>query len=748
MKRQWIQVLLAVAVVLGATESRAQTGVRTLTKGRLSALVDAWSGRYAVSDKRGRTVLFSSRNGLTSHISVRIDDVVWTNHGKSQMTAVWPQRNLGRGTVEVLVDRLRYWWDVPCAGGTARIVQELEPVSDSAYEEVRIHLRVENRGTRALRVGMTALTDLTANGDDRVRLRDRGTSIEREVALAGAAIPERLLLQSGAFLPDSAHCRYRGPGVTVPDRVVVGQWSYHGRLGTAVYGYEAVDLPVVDVAALLEWLSAEVGAGAQREEIGAVGFQAPPPPPPAVSTFAREFIVPRLLDHVTQVLVFSDSDATVRFHAPFMDDSRTALPARRGSWDTVFTMHAGQVVSVRYCPAFQWKPADSTTYYRQGHLRVTSTAEIGLLAHMRGAGFVGNGQTVWPTKWWDNYYLYHGNMANGAVFMTFTGQDTELTHRNDYGFLWYSFSCWYENCGNEIWFPDGITRKHRFPACSNFAGARNRHIRYWYNHYSPYHYPPDRSADGAGDAFEADQPFWLQAVIWQRPWPGQDPNALPVGYPWFHAYIHHPPRKHLGTEYTVVPFDKPASSRKEDLLRILAYEDDTEVTLFAGSPPMRLRKGEHVDTLFDRATVLRSNKPLAVYQHHLFWAYLGSDTSNSGQALPMLPHGLWGRRYHVASGDLMKHQYFASDPVTIVQRLYLIVITRADGKDRVRIDGVPLAAARFTDFEGFAYAYVDVDAAYHIVESDRPILTIACGEVGYEGWPWERNAFSYIPPFN
>ncbi len=258
-----------------AVQTAAQPVLLTLTKGKVTAVLDTFSGRFGAASADGKTMLFASGMSLTSHLSVLIDGTIWTNYGKSQMSAPYPQRNLGGGRTEILTDRLRYTWDVRGRAGTVGISLELEPVSDSLYEEVRIHLIVENLGTRAVDAGLTVMEDINADGDDNILLRDISTIWTHETALTGRGIPERLVLQSGAYAPDSAHCRVRGTALTDPDILTIGSWFYHSGLGTAVYGYTASSMPIGDAAVLLQWNSGALAPGARREEVTAIGFTAP-----------------------------------------------------------------------------------------------------------------------------------------------------------------------------------------------------------------------------------------------------------------------------------------------------------------------------------------------------------------------------------------------------------------------------------------------------------------------------------------
>jgi hypothetical protein len=226
--------------------------------------------------------------------------------------------------------------------------------------------------------------------------------------------------------------------------------------------------------------------------------------------------------------------------------------------------------------------------------------------------------------------------------------------------------------------------------------------------------------------------------------------------PWEVRYFHHPTRKELGTEYVFVPFRKRKAKRQEDFVRIIAYEDGTDITLYDGTPPIHLNRSGHVDTLLSQPTLIRCSKPVAVYQHHLSWTWLESDTTFSGGAFPLLPHGLWGHRYYSVTDDQYKSnvaplvtQYF-KDGRLHYDDLYLILVTKASNRSGITINDVPVDASRFTVFGDWAYAYIDITPGYHVVKSDYPFLAVSCGGGHGEGEPnpsWLKFGVSYIPPY-
>lgn len=728
----------------------AQPNAITLTKGRVMAVLDTLSGRFGTMRADGKTLLFASGTGLTSHVSIAIDNVIWTNYGKSQMTAAWPIRNLGRGQSEILADRLRYTWELRARGGTVRIVLDLEPVSDSLYEEVRIHLAIENGGSYGIGVGMTVMEDVDADGDDYVTLRSVSGPITKERAYSGESIPERVTMLSSSFLPDSAYCRFQGPGVTTPDRMTVGRWTYHGFLGTAVYGYEAKNQPIGDAAVLTQWDKAELAAGNRREEATAIGFAAPLPDPPGFSMFSREYIIPMAADHIVLSIV-SDSDAVVSIRAPFCDAiyENSSNPDNR--WDTTVTVSRDQpgclAVWLKHKPKHQ---TDSLTFYRQLFVSVSSDREIGIIVRPQAEHWGNDASSVLPVAGWDSACLYHGVLTGSDAGAFIGSTTTRFTLVRTIEYFWNDY-CRLPNGHLQPIIPP---LDWEIPAYGSllFETGTGR----FFDHWSPRRMN-DRNLtiDGAGDVLIGSSSFLLTNLIWSRIWPGYDigPMILP---PSQYSYFHHPTRKELGTEYVFVPFRKRKAKRQEDFIRIIAYEDGTDITLQDGTPPIQLNRSGHVDTLLSQPTLIRSSKPVAVYQHHLSWIWLESDTTFAGGAFPLLPHGLWGHRYYSVTDDQYK-----SNVAPLVSKvfqdgrlhyddLYLILITKAIHRSDVSINDVSVDASRFTVFGDWAYAYVDISPGYHVVKSDYPFLAVSCGGGHGEGEPnpsWLKFGVSYIPPY-
>ena len=746
--RSRIAIWLLLLPLFFAASLPAQQRLATLTKGKLTAVLDTYSGRFSAKTVNGAQLLFARDAELTSHISVALDGEIYTNYPKSDMNVLWPLHALGRGETQVLADRIRHTWRLGSRRGERRVILELEPVSDSLYNEVRVHLIVENATMDAISTGMTVMEDVCAGPDDKVRLRNGATPLEYERRFDATELPERLMLMSGGYVPDSAYCRLRGDGLTTPDAVTVGRWMYHSALGTAVYGYEATGLPIWDTAVLAQWNSTNLLPGQHHAVSTAVGLTGSEPETPATGTFAKEFRVPVLSSVLLSLVCESTASATIT--TPYCDNAYESATTADRYWDTTVTISRQNpvtlVVSLR---SLRPEDTDSITYYRQSYTVVQADREIGLSIREFGDNYNLDGDMVWPSNMWDTQYLYHGMMGQCAfgVFMDARADSIRITNSLEYFIAGFSA----RPPGGYL---VGGSISVALPPKSRLRFDCHNGVTL-YNHWSPKR-PSDRtlSIDGTGDIFKGENKFLLVNRFSQYLHPGGrlGPGQSPY---WQFRYLHQPSSALLGMEYVFVPFFKPHATRQDDLIRIVAYHDGTEVRLDEATPPIMLDRAQSIDTLLSTATVISTNNPVAVYQHHLSCYYLQSDTVYAGGAFALLQREIWGKRYHVWTGDLFASNMGYTYPwwtrpgdAPYYDNLYLIVVTLASNRAGVLVNDVPVDAGRFKVFGDYAYAYIDISPGYLIVSSKRPLLTVVCGGGGSTRYRKETPfGMSWIPPF-
>jgi hypothetical protein len=722
----------------------AQDGVATLTKGRVTALLDRHDGRFSARTAEGVRMLFARDAEFTSHISVALDGEIYTNYPKSRMTAIWPVRNLGTGETETLADRIRCTWRLPSSHGERRVILELEAVSDSIDEELRVHVRVENGTTRPLLAGMTVMLDVCAGDDDRVRVSAHGAAIGHEVAFQAGAQPDRLPLLSAAYAPDTAFCRLAGPGVVPPDLLTVGRWSYHSDLGTAVYGYRASGAEIWDTALLLQWNQSPLAPGDRREAATAIGLTRHAPVKNATGSFAKEFVVPTISLAILGIV--SDTNAKVHISTPFVDNHYEAASERNRYWDTTVTVTPDKPISVLLgLERLSRKAAiDSVDYYRQGLVYVRSDSDIGLQSRSLILGYGMDAFLIWPVSEWGSEHLYHGSMKFARTLIQTEIRDGMIGFTPSIPIFLdsrYTPSNQKEDAGKELRF--------ELPGASflNFSANNLKP----YNHWSPELEAGALTADGTGDAIISDVRVRIHNVY------GAVINPGVSGLLWTPRCLDQPSYQQSGREYVFVPFRQYGGNRTEDLLRIVAWEDGTKLRLYDATDELSLNRGEHIDTLLSTPTTIRASQPVMVYQHHVDWQFLGSDTALAGAAFTLLPPELWGTRYHVWTDDIIQENISWGRPVDYFQlphtppsyeNLYLIIITSASNRNGVFIDNAPIDGSTFSVFGDYAYAYIDIQSGYHIVDSERPLLTVVCGGVSSPRYGKIYSVgMSWIPPF-
>jgi hypothetical protein len=748
--RSRIAIWLLVLPLVFAAALPAQQRLVTLTKGKLTAVLDTYSGRFAAETVNGTRLLFARDAELTSHISVALDGEIYTNYPKSDINVLWPRHALGRGETQMLSDRIRHTWRLGSRGGERRVILELEPVSDSLYNEVRIHLTVENATMDVISAGMTVMMDVCAGADDKVRLRNAATTLEYERRFAGEELSERLMLMSDAYQPDSAYCRLRGDALTAPDAVTVGRWMYHSALGTAVYGYEATGMIIWDSAVLAQWDIATLPAGQRRTQSTAVGLTGERLHINATGMFATEFMVP-ILSSVLLSLV-SDSIASATITTPYCDNRFEGINEVDSYWDTTVTVTPSKPASVYIAPQPQIRAkVDSITWYRQYYASVQSDRAVGLVIRNISASEVFDGDAVWPSRVWDRQYLFHGIMASNfsGIFMDELTNNISISNT-----LEYVLNLFTKVTRAVVQVGGSIATELPSKSCLHFQASSEAKS---FNHWSPKNTNDKAlSIDGIGDFIQGENAFLIANRFVVPLFPGAGHGFHPQT-PWQHRYLHQPSMGLIGKHYVFIPFFKPHASKQDDLIRIVASHDQTEVRLSYISSPIRLDRGKSIDTLLAAPTTIFSNHPVAIYQHHLAWDYLRSDTILSGGAFALLPPEMWGTRYHSWTADFLEANigldkwtpwWLEPGSNAFYDNLYLIVVTRASNNAGVLINDAPLDAGKFTVFGEYAYAYIDISPGYHIVSSAQPLLTVVCGGGGSTRYGKQTPfGMSWIPPF-
>ncbi|PLX32107.1 MAG: hypothetical protein C0600_03675 [Ignavibacteria bacterium] len=729
-------------VVLLTSISWSQDGFATLARGNIEAILDTNSGRFGVRKTNGDDLLFSRDGYVTSHISVLVEDVVFTNTILSGMKPSMHVRNLGKGTVTVLADRIRYEWTKAYRGSNIGIRLELEPTETSTANEVLIHLMVDNVGRDSFDCGVTIMEDVSAGENDDVVLSAGSREFLREEKRTWPSIPSSLVMRSDVFYPDSGVCRIIGDGLVPPDEVTVGSWEHSGYLGTAVYGYSASGKEIHDSALLLQWNSENVDPGARRHVITAVGVQARELQEVVrPTTFARHFVIPRFYWGFG-LYVVSDTTATINIVTPYQDMNWEATSTKDGKWDTTAVVTPGNPVEIFIDPG---RPSrtDSVDWYQKDWCELTADADVGMVVQPSCHAL--SLYTMVPESVLDTAYYFPGSLGPNttSVRLDQVSGYLKLKHAQPHTIGTLNS----QHNRNQV----GETTLQLPERASIEISYKSDH------RFDPWNpvvkYKKFSSGDGAGDLIVSDRKMNC-TMVYHNP-------VIPGGYEgvWVkrpYAFFYRiPSRTQLGKTYCFLPFKKPSRLKQSDLVRVIVYEDSTRLRIGEFGSTRVKNRGAYLDTLLEQPTVLYSDKPIAVYQYHIDCRWLGEsrDTTYYGGALVLSPEKEWGNKYFLFSqyptltGRLgyFERNFGVSFSHTY-DNLYIMLIKKKASTAELLLDGKAIDTSLFSTMGEYSYAYIDISNTYHEIESSETFCTYLCGG-GYEGEPNQGDfGISFMPP--
>jgi len=646
---------------------------------------------------------------------------------------------LGKGRTAVLPDRLRYSWHLNSRGREHALILELMPVEDSAWNEARVRVRVENLSESTSRVGIAVQMDLQAGGHDNAPVAAGGVLLTSETMLRGREIPAEWTAAAGCFSPDSMGGRLRGEGVTVPDVFLYGRWESHGALGMALYGYEGrAGRRVSDAALFLQWDEREVPAYGMREEAAAIGLRAAAIAPP-VSSFGKRFIVnTETYDFRNEVGFFylvsaRDARVSISWTAQNID--------RLVEYDTSIALAAGKVDTLvlpwRYvADTLVTRDLDSVDYVRQFIAVFDSDTPFGLVK-----GYKNDAGLCWPVERAAKRYVLPGLMFGGILMITTMEKEATISIVPRDVPAWFRFQP-----GGGFHAADSVSYFH-LPARAKYHIELDTTLdgSWWYD-------PRMQINDGTGTVIESDSPIQI-ANHYGSCIPVNRTPARP-NHRW-HLYNNEwvPDEKRAGTEYVYVPYTKPWAQTNEDMLRIVAFNDSTLVYLGDSLHPRLLNMGDRIDTLAASPIVISSSRAVAVYQHATFWYYANPfDSVVNAGALTLHPASMWGKRYYGFIG-LLRYPFVPYMRGNHDYRDYyrLRITARAGDLDSVFLNGARITPSQFTLVGGYAYYDTEMVHGPALVASGGPCLTMIYGWI--YGWGWDipfNDKFrgdAHVPPF-
>lgn len=708
----------------------------TKTLGKITAVLDTLNGRFSVYSGDGKTVLWYGTSTLTSHISVKIGNRYYSNYLWAILGRDTRMTFLGKGKPEVLADRLRYTWILHTSDGEYLLMEELIPESTNDWNEVRVRIAVENRTNVTTSIGIAAQMDVNADGNDGALVGCEGVWSNRETVYQGGEIPTTWMLGSKAYTPDSAGGRMKGDGVTTPDFFLAGQWESHGALGTALYGYSgSVGRKIWDAAVFAQWDEKDIASGNVREEATAIGLKTTSIVEERPTSFGKRFILP-----FTGVLYLA-SDSTTPVHIRYQVDNMMESSAQLdGKWDTTVVVQANKPDTLRLYPP-RGRPLnpniidDSVTYFRHRVFLIEAEKPIGVVGRWEAGG--NDVRLCWPVEQSDTAFLMHGDMGTGENILTTLDRETtiRLTPRKTDAYIHMLKPA----AQGELIVPPDTPIEIKLPSRSSvFFRFSNRNRRGFY----PF---PNMPPDGAGSSLVADNP--IQVFRFDNSALMSQTALFDGGLGILLDFI--PTRKQRGTEYVYIPYKKTKAIRNEDYVRILAYEDNTSVSLYDNTVPLLLNRAEIIDTLLERPCIIRSNNPVVVTQHPTNYTYANKPhdfCENSGTST-LLPATYWGRTYFGFAGMSNMRPGWGC-PDNFERRFYVRIIARTSECYSISLDGNPLDSQTFSTVGDYSYSDIDRNAGPFIVASPHPCFVLTYGwSLRTCGFLPLSDAEAYIPVF-
>jgi hypothetical protein len=719
----------------------------------ITAVLDTLTGRFAVQREDGKTLLFVNEYTATSHISVRIGATIYTNYRWAVFNIRPDVITLGKGTPCILADRLQYSWDIHTRDGAYRILEELLPRRSGSRHEVRISVTVANLTAKAAELGAAMVLDVNVAGNDNPALLAGSELCPFETPKTGTAVPETWSAPEARFTAGVVTGWLRGKDISTPDMFLPGRYESHGRLGTAVYGYEGTDQEIWDVAVFMQWNARAVQAGNSITASTSLGWDAPEGIV-GRPTFGKEFVVRQELGFI----LFADSITTVRV-STLLDGPWEAAADRDGHWDTTLTVLPSRPTFARFCwdssgRGMRKLISDSVGYYRAWTFRLQSDRSFGILTN--GATYGNDLETCLPITDADTVFRFPGFFGSGAAYITTLENDTRVSITPTMrGWDVPGFGSWVNQNAGYVKLEKGIFWAASYPPYSSFAVMKSGLPNY------------PLSEDGAGTLIKANHPILIGQIRCIHAVYGAIPPAKPQIGAYFMGDFAIPACR-SGREFVLVPHRKhPSAKRSIDTVRVIVYSDSTTISFRLRPGRRTLHAGEAYDFSFDAPDIMYADKPVALHQIGPHWTTIGSDTVDAGGMCGMIAPEQWGRKYFAVSNFVNVPGWYPNDgqgdfwfyidngvPPCMPYYAYLNIVTRWSNRGGVLLNKTPVDAALFQRIGDYAWATIARPPGYDIVESAQPLLVMAYGHDGHCQLPPDpffahdsQGGYSYIPPF-
>lgn len=713
------------------------------TTGRLTAVLDTFTGRFSIRTLDARNILFYREGGVTSYINVKLGARTYTSNGAPGMGTPVGTRSLGMGKVAILPDRLRYEWEVTFHEGSWHVTQELIPTSENEVNEVAVEVTIENRGSETRAAQIAIIEDLEVDGNDAVLPECDGRTYTKQRMIV--PLPERWIVRKFPESNGSIYSELRQQGIPAPQRFIVGHWAQNGYVGGATFDFIPDSIRIRDSAVLTEWSEQQLPPGGRTTTRSSIGLQFE-----RRDSFMRSMLIPGsvisggggvyegagtltfLSDTVAHVEVTLEDDSGI-YYQNFV----TVQPRN----PTILDIHTQILVSLN---RYIYLGEDSTCYYNLP-LNIKSDRDVSIIAS--GSKDV---TTILPLRNEMTSYVWSGVFCQGTFYIVTDVDQNATTLKSTFHGGRYVKGCSLNlnpvpNCsiypGNS--YAKSLSKNTTTHINVLLVNSRARNV--------PLEYYPFEFPDGSGSLFDSFAPCAVFVAGLSRiinvPWP-QNPKLN------FQNSIEQLlPNAMLGTDYLVIPFRRPTARVKGDFIRILATEDSTELRMNGIPFPRALNKFGFIDTLVSIPIEISSTKRVAVYQYSTHFLYAQSDSLGGIAMSAVLAEQQWRKKYYCVQDIFTKVPHDlnrdAQDSIFLIQVNYLVnkpsdeyitIVCKRGEESFITIDGVAMNPAIFISTGRYSYAVLNDFKRLRIIESKKPIF------VQMYGWK-AIFAYAYIPPF-
>ncbi len=266
--------LIFAGAVLTAPGMCAQDGGFTFARasnGIIAVAVEKTSGQFRIESAQGLPLMFSSSGGLTAYTNVKYGSRVYTTNSWNRTALPDGSTALPIRSIEELPDRVRLHSVMRDGPDSLSLQLDFIPSLDGDFAYVDVVAHFHNHGRRPVDVGLLQLYDIMLSTDDNAVCLADQQPVVRETAWTGGSVP-RLVEASAPSSPYRVRLRLGAQFATLPDALVLGNWQFHGYLGTVVWDYQPSGKPITDLAALLRWDARPLGRGEDRRIGAEYGF--------------------------------------------------------------------------------------------------------------------------------------------------------------------------------------------------------------------------------------------------------------------------------------------------------------------------------------------------------------------------------------------------------------------------------------------------------------------------------------------